>query len=121
MQDGRGPKGRARGEVKSTDELVVTCPSANAAVPMPAVSGLVEVDFFQELPTEDASIIVKNMIDAERKTTERLVLPAYAPESAGSLNEVVQAFRALFLDVINWAKLLTEFDELGSKEFQVSE
>lgn len=106
--------------IKSIDELLAYCPSANAAVPMPAVSGLLEVDFFSELPTEDSSFIVKHMIDAERRTMERLSLPDYMPETARSLNEVVQAFRALFLDVINWSKLLPEFEELGSKESQVS-
>ena len=95
---------------------VYSCPTEPA--PMPAISTLQEVDFFGILPRTDASILMQHVIDAERKITERHTVPSYA-SPATSLEDVAQAVREQLLHVIDWAKLLQEFKDLGSEERQV--
>lgn len=93
------------------------CPTAPA--PMPSISTLQEVDFFGMLPMTDSTIVMQHMLDAERRIAERHALPGCAV-LADSVEDVAQAVREQLLNVIDWAKLLQEFKELGSEERQVS-
>lgn len=93
------------------------CPTEPA--PMPSISVLQEVDFFNMLPVTDSSILIQHMLDAEHKISERHSLPSHAT-TVNSVEDVAQAVREQLLNVIDWAKLLQEFKDMVSEEQQVS-
>ncbi|XP_065187312.1 retinoic acid receptor RXR-alpha-A-like isoform X1 [Sycon ciliatum] len=114
VQDGRSQQVRP-GDSQSAhyiDDMLQRYPRMSEAAPMPAISDLQVMDFYQELPEEDGTVLAKHMEDAERRIREREPQPSGTAQPVRSLNEVVLALRAMLLKVIDWAQSLPEFREL---------